>query len=39
MCETIITCITQILTTLITVGVTILVAYRTYRSQRDKANQ
>lgn len=39
MLETIITCITQIVTTLITVGVTILVAYHTYRSQRDKADQ
>ena len=39
MLETIITCITQIITTLITVGVTILVAYRTYRSQMNKADQ
>lgn len=39
MCETIITSITQIITTLITVGVTILVAYRTYCSQRNKADQ
>ena len=30
MSETIITCITQIVTTLITVGVTIIVAYRTF---------
>lgn len=39
MLETIITCITQIITTLITVGVTVLVAYRTYRSQMNKADQ
>lgn len=39
MYETIITCITQIITTLITVGVTIIVAYRTYRSQMNKADQ
>lgn len=34
--ETILSCITQIITTLITIGVTILVAYRTYRSQKIK---
>lgn len=36
MIETIITCITQIIATLITVGVTILVAYRTYISEKNK---
>ncbi len=36
MSETIATCITQIITALITVGVTILVAYKTYRSQKSK---
>ena len=35
--ETIITCITQIITTFITVGVTIFIAYRTYRSKKIKA--
>ncbi|MDE7198696.1 MAG: hypothetical protein K2O15_07410 [Lachnospiraceae bacterium] len=39
MFETIITSVTQIITTLITVGVTILVAYRTYCSQRNKADR
>lgn len=39
MFETIITNITQIITTFITVGVTILVAYRTYCSQRNKADR
>lgn len=34
--DTIITCITQIITTLITIGVTIFIAYRTYRSQKAK---
>lgn len=34
--DTIITCGTQIITTLITVGVTVLVAYLTYRSQKKK---
>lgn len=38
MYETIITSITQIISTLITVGVTILVTYLTYRSQRKKAD-
>ncbi len=36
MFETLLTCITQIITTLITIGVTILIAYRTYRSQKAK---
>ncbi len=36
--ETIITCITQIITTFITVGVTIFIAYRTYRSQKNKSD-
>lgn len=35
----IITCITQLITTLITVGVTIFVAYRTYCSQRDRNDE
>lgn len=35
----IITCITQLITTLITVGVTIFVAYRTYCSQKDKNDE
>lgn len=37
--ETFISCITQISTTLITVGVTILVAYRTYRSEKIKEEE
>lgn len=37
--ETIISCITQIITTLITVGVTIYIAYRTYISEKNKADK
>lgn len=36
---TIISCITQIITTLITVGVTILIAYRTYISEKTKVDK
>lgn len=36
---TIISCITQIITTLITVGVTVLIAYRTYISEKTKIDK
>lgn len=37
--ETVISCITQIITTIITVGVTILIAYRTYISEKNKVDK
>ncbi|MGN0506547.1 MAG: hypothetical protein ACI4FZ_08300 [Lachnospiraceae bacterium] len=37
--NTVLTCITQVLTTILTIGASILIAYLTYKSQKLKSNQ